>query len=286
MSSSSIILISNNLLIKYFSIIDKLIKINIIYLKMFFGCKLKESKNFTFQRSNNIIHLSQACLSGKPDDSKVYIKLEVDQVEYNLAVLQKNITESYKIDHFIAWGKNNKSYKLLISGGGPKAVVNITGYVEIEESEDNQEVNIGEIKENKIQELSLNEDENKNRKISQNSVETKRKLSETKEEKVEKKKEVPVNFEYEEQSDDDLFKDEGDEEIEKLLEKKRKSLLNKQDSNKPQKLKEIKNVEEKSNKFDNKKNNNFNKGKNFNNKNNFNKNYSGPHKQQNFNKNK
>jgi hypothetical protein len=276
---------------------------------MFFGCKLKENKHFSFKRTNNIIHLSQACLGGKPDDTNVYIKLEVDEIEYNLAVLQKNKTESYKIDHFIAWGKNNKSYKLMISGGGPKVEVNITGYIEIEESEENEEVNFGELKETKIQELSLNENENVNRKNSQNSVENKRKLSEPKEEnkrklseqkeenkrklsepkeeKIEKKKEIPLNFDYEDQSEDDLFKDEGDEEIEKLLEKKRKSSLNKQDSNnKPHKLKEIKNMEEKQNKFDNKKNNNFNKGKNFNNNNNFNKNYSGPHKQQNFNKNK
>ena len=74
---------------------------------MFFGCKIKDNKNFTFQPTNNIIHISQACLGGKPDESKIYVKLEVNGLEYSLCVLQKNVIESFSIDHLIAWGKNN-----------------------------------------------------------------------------------------------------------------------------------------------------------------------------------
>ena len=262
---------------------------------MFFGVKIKDNKYYTFQRTNNIIHISQACLGGKPDESKIYVKIVVDELEYSLCVLQKNVVESFKIDHIIAWGKNNKSFKLVISGGGPKAEVHITGYVEIEESEENEEIIFGEIRDSKVQELSLNEKEAPKRKSSKASVEievekkekvihkeeNKRKLSEPKEEIAEKKEnktigkikeEIPQqnDFNYGEESENDLFKDEGDEEIEKLLKKKRKLAGKIEALNNPQKLKEMENDEEKSNKFDNKNNKkqNSNKGKQFNNKNN------------------
>jgi len=106
---------------------------------MFFGCILKNNISYYFNKTNNVIHLSEACLDQNSDNSKVYIKILVDKIEYNLCVLQKNKIESYKLDHFIAWGNNTKELKLFISGEGSNPEVHITGYIEMEDSEDNYE---------------------------------------------------------------------------------------------------------------------------------------------------
>jgi hypothetical protein len=212
--------------------------------------------------------------------------LEVDEIQYNLGILQKDIFESYKIDHFIAWGKNNKSYKLLISGGGPNANIHISGYIEKEETEENQEFNIGEIMENEENQLEINEETNipiiKSSKNSEESIINKRKLIDNNEDKVFEKQEEYL-------SDDNLFEDEGDEEIEKLLMKKRKSSDKDSKIILPQKLNEIEHVQEnkqKFNKFQNNNNKNFKNNQNmqkgrFNNNQ---KNFSGNNKKQFFNR--
>ena len=255
---------------------------------MFFGCKLKQGKAFSFQKTNNIIHISQACLGGKPDDTSIHVKLEVDDNQYNLCVLKKNFVESYKIDHFIAWGKNSKSYKLFIIGGGSNAEVNFTGYIEKEDGDQEEEFYIGEMIESNKNDLALSEKENNKRKNSKNSNEekeikenisneSKRKLSETKNENPVEKAEVKKDFAYGTDSENDLFEDDGDEEIEKLLQKKRKNSANEEKFSNPQKLNEIQKKEKKLNKFERKiKDQNFANQKNH--KKHFNNNYQSNYK--------
>lgn len=176
---------------------------------MFFGCIVKENKPYNFNKTNNITHLSEACLGGNADNSKIYLKILVDDCEYNLCVLQKNRVESYKLDHFIGWGKHNKTFKLLVSGGGPNAEVHITGYVEMEDSEDNQDFVPGESLEIKGQkeisahELDLNEDKkeakhlNGNKKEAEIKKDKKDKSIENKEKRKEiKTKEYPKTAEH------------------------------------------------------------------------------------------
>lgn len=165
---------------------------------MFFGCLIKENKPFKFNKTNHIIHLSQACLSDKADNSKVFLNLCVDDSEFNLCVLQKNRVESYKLDHFIAWGKKNKSYKLVMTGGSKKAEIHITGYIEMEDSDYNQDFIPGENFDvskdgnNKIESTNVNQDtqldlNEENIEINSNLNNTKNKEKVKKEENFEKK---------------------------------------------------------------------------------------------------
>ena len=160
---------------------------------MFFGCKIKENQPFNFQKTNNIYHLSEASLGPKSDDTKVYLITEVDGQKYNLCVLKKNLKESYKLDHFIAWGKNNKSFKLLISGGGKNSEVHITGYVETEETGEEIEENNSNI--NPENYLELNEEFQEEKKPEKKKKERKVEeeiIEEVKEEKKTEKKKVKI----------------------------------------------------------------------------------------------
>jgi len=69
------------------------------------------------------------------------------------------------LDHFIGWSEHNKSYKLLISGGGPHTEVHFTGYIEMDDSEDHDDFVPGEIleieeKKSKKESLTINLDLN------------------------------------------------------------------------------------------------------------------------------
>lgn len=153
---------------------------------MFFGCIVKENQPFNFRKTNNIIQLSGASLNKEVDQSKVYLKLEVDDSVYNLCVLEKNVVESYKLDSFIAWGKSNKSYKLQISGGGPNAEVHVIGYIEIEETGEEHELSFNP--EEKI--IDLNEEPieeySKTKVVSKDSKNLKKQEKSAKEAKLEK----------------------------------------------------------------------------------------------------
>lgn len=116
---------------------------------MFFGCILNESKEFHLTKTNHIIHLNEACINDSADKTKAYLKIVVDETQYNLCMLQRDNTPAYKLDHFIAWGLNNKNIKLLVEGGGPNAQIHITGYIEMEDEEDNIEFVPGVYRENK-----------------------------------------------------------------------------------------------------------------------------------------
>lgn len=238
---------------------------------MFFGCIVKENKPFIFNKTTNITHLSEASLSAKVDNSKVYVKIAVDDNEFNLCVLQKNRIESYKLDHFVCWSEHNKSYKLLISGGGPQAEVHFTGYIEMEDDEDNQDFVPGESleieekqkkgkgKEKEEKDMELKED-NKEVRIGNDNENGNAgkalKAKDKKEKRVNEESEKNVNANANKKADnkgessekdlvDLVVVDSDEEEIENLLKKKRKNV----ESEKPNKPYEVKVSENKSNKI-------------------------------------
>lgn len=227
---------------------------------------MKENKPFIFNKTDNITHLSEACLNQKADNSKVYVKIAVDDCEYNLCVLQKNHVESYNLDHFIGWSKQNISYKLLISGGGPNAEVHFTGYIEMEDTEDNEDYVPGENveisnknkdKENSKNDLELNEDAFKEKKLG-NAVKNEKKGNKMinaykNPSESGKNKEDNKNKNENKDSNNGLIKLNEDEEIEKLLNKKRNKNGSEDQTN------AYKNIDDKHNKNDLNKNKKDNK---------------------------
>ena len=228
---------------------------------MFFGCIVKKNKPYNFFKTTNITRLSESCLGEKADDTKVYLKIAIDDCEYDLCVLQKNRVESYKLDHFIGWGEHNKSYKLMVSGGGPSAEVHITGYIEMEDSEDNEDFVPGENfeirknnkkekyenqnknkKENSIKDLDLNEEKNKENKTqiiqkngenagknaikgdnATNDTKKNRSINASEANKKEKKQELKKRNDNK-NTIKGLLEISNDQEIENLLTKKRKTV--------------------------------------------------------------
>ena len=96
---------------------------------MFWGCVIKDKKPFEIKvGSNQVIHLSEACLTPDAKEGKVYVQLQRGDEKYNLCVLQKDKWESHKLDHFLMLAtEDSRPYKL-VAVGPAGCEVHLTGY--------------------------------------------------------------------------------------------------------------------------------------------------------------